>query len=66
MFKAHYLQKTWHALSLKCDVSLSKLEKATQAPTESEVQLQKNVVHRHWWDLPFVTLFGMSGMPGKR
>ena len=48
MFKAHYLQKTWHALRLKCDVSLSELEKATQASAESEVELQKNVVRRHW------------------
>ena len=29
MFKTHYLRKTWHALSLKCDVSLGKPEKAS-------------------------------------
>ena len=48
MFKAHCLQKTWHALSLKCEVSLSKLEKATQAPEKTELGLQKDVVGRHW------------------
>ena len=36
MLKIHDLQKTWLVLSLKCDVSLSELEKATQAPTETE------------------------------
>ena len=50
MFKTRYLQKTWHALRLKCDASLSELEKAAQAPTESEVQLQRNVVRRYWWE----------------
>ena len=49
MFKAHYLQKTWRARSLKCDVSLSELEKAAQVPTETKVELQKNVVRCHWW-----------------
>ena len=53
MFKTHYLQKMWHALSLKCDVSLSELEKAAQAPMESEVELQKNVVRRHWLEFTF-------------
>ena len=48
MFKTHYLQKTWRALSLKCDVSFGKLEKTTQAPVETEVELQKNVVRLHW------------------
>ena len=48
MFKTHYLQKMWRALSLKCDVSLSDLEKAAQAPAESEVKLQKNMVRCHW------------------
>ena len=47
-FKTPYLQKTWHALSLKCDVSLSEFEKAAQALVENEVELQKNVVQRHW------------------
>ena len=50
MFKTHYLQKTWRTLSLKCDVSLSELEKAAQAPVESEVELQKNVARRHCWE----------------
>ena len=35
MFKAHYLQKTWRALSMKCDVSLDELEKAAQAPKKT-------------------------------
>ena len=35
---------------MKCDVSLNKFEKATQAPAESEVELPKNVVRRHWWE----------------
>ena len=50
MFKTHYLQKTRHALSLKCDVPLSELEKATQAPAEREVEFLKNVVRCHWWE----------------
>ena len=29
MFKTHFLQKLWCSLSLKCNVSLDKLEKAT-------------------------------------
>ena len=37
MFRAHYLQKTWRALSLKCDVSLDELEKAAQVPEKTEV-----------------------------
>ena len=49
MLKAHYLQKTWCALSLKCDVSLDELERAMQAPEKTEVELQKDVVRRHWW-----------------
>ena len=48
MFKTHYLQKTWRALSLKCDGSLSELQKATQAPTETEVELRKNMVQDPW------------------
>ena len=48
MFKAHCLQKTWHAFRKKCCVSLSKLEKAAQALEKSEVELQKDVVRRHW------------------
>ena len=44
MFKAHYLQKTWLALSMKCDVSLDELEKAAQASEQTEVELQKDVV----------------------
>ena len=48
MFKTHYLQKTWRAFSMKCDASLSELEKATQATMETEVECQKNVVQRHW------------------
>ena len=49
MFRAHYLQKVWCALSLKCDVSLDELEKAAQAPEKTEVEIQKDVVRRHWW-----------------
>ena len=48
MFKAHYLQKTWRALSMKCDVSLDELEKAAQAPKKTEEELQKDVVQCHW------------------
>ena len=48
MSKAHYLQKTWHALSLKCDVSLDELGKAAQAPEKTEVELQKDVVQHQW------------------
>ena len=48
MFKAHCLQKTWHAVSMKCNVSLDELEKAAQAPEKIEVELQKDVVRRHW------------------
>ena len=48
MFKAHYLQKMWHSLSIKCDVSLDELEKTAQAPEKTEVELQKDVV-RHYW-----------------
>ena len=40
LFKAHFFQKPWHALSLKCDVSLDELEKAAQAP-KNLVELQK-------------------------
>ena len=29
-------------------MSLSELEKAAQAPAETEVELQKDVVRRHW------------------
>ena len=47
MLKAHFLQKLWHSLSMKCDVSLDELEKAAQAP-ENPVELQKDVVQRHW------------------
>ena len=47
MFKAHYLQKTCRALSLKCDVSLDELGKAAQSPEKTEVELQKDVVWRH-------------------
>ena len=48
MFKAHYLQKAWHALSLKCNASLDELEKAVQTPKKTEVELQKDVVQHHW------------------
>ena len=47
MVKEHFLQKSWCALILKCDVSLDKLEKATQAP-ENPVKLQKDVVLWYW------------------
>ena len=47
MFKTHFLKKSWRSLSLKCDVSLDELEKATQAP-ENPVELQKDVVRQHW------------------
>ena len=48
MFKAHYLQKLWRAPSLKCDVSLDKLEKAAQVSEKTEVALQKDVMRHHW------------------
>ena len=41
MFKAHFLQKSWHSLSTKCDVSLDDLEKAAPAPKNPMEQ-------RHW------------------
>ena len=47
MFKPHYLQKTWHALSMKCSVSLDELETAVQALEKIEVELQDMVQH-HW------------------
>ena len=47
MFTAHFLQKSWHALSRKCDVSLDELEKAAQA-RENPVELQKDMVQQHW------------------
>ena len=47
MFKVHSLQKCWRALSLKWDVSLDELEKATEAP-ENPVEVQKGMVWRHW------------------
>ena len=47
MFKAHYLPKTWHALSMKCDVS-DELEKAAQVPEKTEVEFQKEMALRHW------------------
>ena len=50
MFKTHYLQETCHTLSQKFDVSLSELVKAAQAPAETEMELQENVVRRHWWE----------------
>ena len=66
MSKAHYLQKSWHSLSMKCDVSLDELEKATQVPKKIEVELQKDVVQRHWKIYTIVMPFGMSAMPGMR
>ena len=53
MFKAHYLQKSRRSLSMKCDVSLDELEKATQAPKKTEVEVQKDVVRRHWKSYAF-------------
>ena len=47
MFKTHFLQKAWRSLSRKCDVSLEELEKAVETP-EDPVELQKDVVRRHW------------------
>ena len=46
MFKVHFLQKSWHSLSMKCGVSLDQLEKAVQAP-KNPVELQKDVVQLH-------------------
>ena len=34
---------------MKCNVSLDELERAAQAPEKPEVELQKDVVRRHWW-----------------
>ena len=62
MFKAHYFQKAWLALSLKCDVSLDEFEKAAQTRKKTEVELQKDVVGG---STPFVTRFGMSVVPGR-
>ena len=47
MFKAHFLQKSWHSLGMKCDVSFDELEEAAQAP-ENQVELQKDLVRQHW------------------
>ena len=47
MFKTHFLQKAWRSLSRKCDVLLEELEKAAEAP-QDPVELQKDVVRRHW------------------
>ena len=47
MLKAHFLQKLWRSLSMKCNVSLDELDKAVQAP-ENPVELQKDVVWWHW------------------
>ena len=66
MFKAHYLQKSWRSLSMKCDVSLDELEKATEALERAKVELQKDVVWRRWKSAPSMTPFGMSVMPGRR
>ena len=33
---------------MKCDVSLDELEKATQAPEKTEVELQKDMMWHHW------------------
>ena len=33
---------------MKCDVSLTELEKTTQAPEKTEVKLQKDMVLHHW------------------
>ena len=48
MFKAHFLQKSWRSISMKCDVSLDELEKAAQTPKKTNVELEKDVVRRHW------------------
>ena len=47
MFRTHFLQKAWRSLSRKCDVLLEELEKAAEAP-QDPVELQKDVVRRHW------------------
>ena len=66
MFKAHFLQKSWHSLSMKCDVPLDELEKAAQAPKKTNVELQKDMVQQHWKLYTSVMPFGMSVMPGRR
>ena len=48
MFKTHYLQRTWRSLSSKCDMSLSDLEMAAQAPEKSMAEVKKDVVRQHW------------------
>ena len=48
MFKAHFLQKSWRALSSKCDMSLSDLEKAAVAPDKGLDEVRKDVVRQHW------------------
>ena len=51
MFKAHYLQKTCCAVSMKCDVSLDELKKAAHTPEKTEVNVRRTWcgVIRHWW-----------------
>ena len=34
---------------MKCDVSLDEVEKAAELPEKNEVELQKDMVRRHWW-----------------
>ena len=48
MFKTQYLQKSWRALSAKCDMSLSDLEKAAVAPDKGLPEVKKDVVRQHW------------------
>ena len=48
MFKAHYLQRSRCSFSMKCDVSSDEFEKAAQAPEKTNVELQKDMVQRHW------------------
>ena len=66
MFKAHYLQKSWRSLSMKCDGSLNKLEKAAQLLRRLRWNFRKTCCGVIESPTPFLTQFGMSEMSGKR
>ena len=64
MFKAHYLQKSWCSLSIKCEVSLDELEKAAQAPERPRWNFRRAWCSVIGSPTPSMTPFGMSAMPG--
>ena len=65
MFKVHFLQKCWRALSLKCDVSLDELEKALKLP-RTPWKFKKTWCGGIGGNTPSVMPFSMSEMPGGR